>query len=160
MSPVELRRNRVSAQTQWWTAGSPSVSWTLQNNNMFGSSSSCSHCRRSSQSLFTRTQHWPPTKLRTCKDWSSHTPDNTESVGQTWCHRRISRSSGATHLVSVLWWGPAFGLLDTCSHRAEKHQRNVLLPPPTSGARPAIQQLTDGSCWPSDCGPAPPPMRS
>lgn len=83
MSPAELSRKRVSAQTQWWTAGSPLVSCSLQHSKVLGSSSACSHCRRSSHSPFTSMQHRAPTKHRTCTDCSSHTSDNTEPISNT-----------------------------------------------------------------------------
>lgn len=83
MSPVELRMKRVSAQTQWWTAGSPLVSWTPQHNKMLSSSSACSHCRRSSHSLFTSTLHWLAMKHKTCTDCSSPTADNKEPFSKS-----------------------------------------------------------------------------
>lgn len=80
MSPVELRMNRVSLQTQWWTAACLllSVSWTLQQDNIWSSSSTCRHRSCSSQSPFSSTQQRPAANDNRRSDCSSHTPENRD----------------------------------------------------------------------------------
>lgn len=82
MSPEELRMNRVSLQTQWWTAVCLllSVSWMLQQDNVCGSSSICCHCSCSSQSQFSSTQQWPAANDNTRSDCSSHTSENKDTL--------------------------------------------------------------------------------
>lgn len=80
MSPVELRMNRVSLQTEWWTAVCLllSVSLMWQQDNVCGSSSVCCHCSCSSQSRFSSTQQRPAANDNTRTDCSSHTPENKD----------------------------------------------------------------------------------
>ena len=81
VSPEELRTNRKSLQTEWWTAERPSllVSWMLQQDDVCGSASVCCHCSCSSQSQLSSTRQRPAANDNTHTDCSSHTPGNTDT---------------------------------------------------------------------------------